>query len=133
VHLFAEGLGVGVSFGGGESLGLVTAIAIAIHNIPEVSRQPRSHPQGVGVLRAAGWSILSSLPQPLVAVPAFLFVAFFDGMVPLGLGFAGGAMLWMVAAQVVPECARSDLAADGDLALSGSTAAMLGLEALLLA
>ena len=35
VHSFAEGVGVGVSFGGGQSLGLVTALAIAIHNIPE--------------------------------------------------------------------------------------------------
>ncbi len=26
-----------------------------------------------------------------------------DGLVPVGLGFAGGAMLWMVAAQVVPD------------------------------
>jgi hypothetical protein len=56
----------------------------------------------MSVLRAAGWSVLSSLVQPLVAVPAFLFVAFFDGLVPAGLGFAGGAMLWMVVAEIVP-------------------------------
>ena len=134
VHSFAEGLGVGVSFGGGESLGLVTAIAIAIHNIPEgLAISLVLIPQGVGVLRAAGWSIFSSLPQPLVAVPAFLFVSFFDGMVPLGLGFAGGAMLWMVAAQVVPEARAATSPRTVTLALVGSTAAMLGLEALLLA
>ena len=50
------------------------------------------------MLRAAGWSIVSSLPQPLVAVPAFLFVTTFSALLPAGLGFAGGAMLWMVAA-----------------------------------
>ena len=88
----------------------------------------------MGVLRAAGWSIISSLPQPLVAVPAFLFVSFFDGMVPLGLGFAGGAMLWMVAAQVVPSVRGAATSPRTvTLALAGSTAAMLGLEALLLA
>jgi zinc transporter, ZIP family len=104
VHSFAEGLGVGAAFGGGESLGLVTAIAIAVHNIPEgLATSLVLVPQGVGVLRAAGWSVFSSLPQPLVAVPAFLFVSFFDGLVPLGLGLAGGAMLWMVVAQVVPR------------------------------
>lgn len=133
VHSIAEGVGVGVSFGGGGDLGLVTAIAIAIHNIPEgLAISLVLVPQGVGVLRAAGWSVFSSLPQPLVAVPAFLFVAFFDGLVPLGLGFAGGAMLWMVAAQVVPDALATTSRRAVTLALAGSTAAMLALEALLL-
>jgi len=133
VHSIAEGVGVGVSFGGGEDLGLVTAIAIAIHNIPEgLAISLVLVPQGVGVLRAAGWSVFSSLPQPLVAVPAFLFVAFFDGLVSLGLGFAGGAMLWMVAAQVVPDALATTSRRAVTLALAGSTAAMLALEALLL-
>jgi ZIP family zinc transporter len=108
VHSFAEGVGVGVSFGGGESLGLVTALAIAIHNIPErLAISLVLVPGGVRVLHAAGWSVFSSLPQPLVALPAFAFVALFDGLVPLGLGFAAGAMLWMVAAQIVPDALRA--------------------------
>ena len=103
VHSFAEGVGVGVSFGDGDSLGLVTALAIAVHNIPEgLAISLVLVPRGIGVLRAAGWSIVSSLPQPLVAVPAFLFVTTFSALLPAGLGFAGGAMLWMVAAQMVP-------------------------------
>lgn len=134
VHSIAEGVGVGVSFGGSEELGLVTAIAIAIHNIPEgLAISLVLIPRGLGVLHAAGWSVFSSLPQPLVAVPAFLFVAFFDGLVPLGLGFAGGAMLWMVAAQVVPDALATSPWRAVALALTGSTAAMLALEALLLA
>lgn len=133
VHSFAEGVGVGVSFGGGGELGLVTAIAIAIHNIPEgLAISLVLVPRGVRVLHAAGWSVFSSLPQPLVAVPAFLFVALFDGLVPLGLGFAGGAMLWMVAAQVVPDALATNSRRAVALALAGSTAAMLALEALLL-
>jgi zinc transporter, ZIP family len=134
VHSFAEGIGVGVAFGGGESLGFVTAIAIAVHNIPEgLAISLVLVPQGIGVLRAAGWSVFSSLPQPLVAVPAFLFVAFFDGLVPLGLGFAGGAMIWMVAAQVVPDALRTSSTRSVALAFGVSTAVMVALEALLLA
>ena len=133
VHSFAEGIGVCVAFGGGESLGLVTAIAIAVHNIPEgLAISLVLVPQGVGVLRAAGWSVFSSLPQPLVAVPAFLFVAFFEGLVPLGLGFAGGAMLWMVAAHVVPDALATSSRRAVALALAGSTTAMVALEAALL-
>jgi zinc transporter, ZIP family len=134
VHSFAEGIGVGVSFGGGESLGLVTAVAIAIHNIPEgLAISLVLVPGGVRVLHAAGWGIVSSLPQPLIALPAFAFVAFFEGLVPLGLGFAGGAMLWMVAAQVVPDALRASSRRAVALALVGSTVALLLLEALLLA
>jgi len=134
VHSSAEGVGVGVAFGGGGELGLVTAIAIAIHNIPEgLAISLLLVPRGVRVWRAAGWSVFSSLPQPLLAVPAYLFVALFDGLVPFGLGFAGGAMLWMVAAQLVPEALALSSRRNVALALGVSTAAMLALQALLLA
>ena len=134
VHSSAEGVGVGVAFGGGGELGLVTAIAIAIHNIPEgLAISLLLVPRGVRVWRAAGWSVFSSLPQPLLAVPAYLFVALFDGLVPFGLGFAGGAMLWMVAAQLVPEALALSSRRDVAVALGASTATMLALQALLLA
>lgn len=34
-HSLAEGVGVGVAFGGGAELGVVIALAIAVHNVPE--------------------------------------------------------------------------------------------------
>lgn len=34
-HSFTEGVGVGVSFGGGADLGLFITLAIAVHNVPE--------------------------------------------------------------------------------------------------
>jgi zinc transporter ZupT len=55
------------------------------------------------VLQAAGWSVFSSLPQPLLAVPAFLFVLAFQPWLPLGLGLAAGAMIWMTLADLVPD------------------------------
>lgn len=104
VHSAAEGIGVGSAFGGGATLGILITIAIAIHNIPEgLAISLVLVPRGVGVTRAAGWSIFSSLPQPLLAVPAFLFVEAFEGILPVGLGFAAGAMVWMVARELVPE------------------------------
>ncbi|MGH3118434.1 MAG: ZIP family metal transporter [Gaiellales bacterium] len=112
IHSFTEGVGVGVSFGGGRDLGVLIALAIAIHNIPEgLAISLTLVPRGTSVRSAAAWSVLSSLPQPLTAVPAYLGVQQFEPVLPVGLGFAGGAMLWLVASQIVPD-ARST-ASDG--------------------
>ena len=105
-HSVAEGVGVGSSFGGGETLGIVIAIAIAVHNIPEgLAISLVLVPRGVRVRAAAGWSVFSSLPQPLLAVPAYLFVEAFSSLLPAALGFAAGAMIWMVATELIPEAA----------------------------
>ena len=104
LHSLAEGIGVGVSYGGGEALGVFITTAIAIHNIPEgLAISLVLVPRGTPVWQAALWSIFSSLPQPLMAVPAFLFVEQFAPFLPFGLGFAAGAMCWMVAFELIPE------------------------------
>jgi zinc transporter, ZIP family len=106
-HSAAEGVGVGASFGGGDALGLAITVAIAIHNIPEgVTISLVMVPRGSRVRSAALWSIFTSLPQPLLAVPAFLFVEQFRAILPVGLGFAAGAMVWMVWRELLPETIR---------------------------
>jgi zinc transporter ZupT len=108
VHSVAEGVGVGAAFGGGETLGILIAIAIAVHNIPEgLAISLVMVPRGTSVPAAVGWSIFSSLPQPLLAVPAFLFVEEFRSVLPVGLGFAAGAMVWMVASELLPDAFSS--------------------------
>ena len=104
IHSFTEGVGIGVSFGGGQALGLFISLALAVHNIPEgLAISLVLVPRGVGWVRAAFWSIFSSLPQPLMAVPAFFFVEVFRPLLPYGLGFAAGAMIWMVFSELVPD------------------------------
>lgn len=103
-HSFAEGIGVGVAFADTKELAAFITTAIAIHNIPEgLAIALLLVPRGVSVWQAALWGIFSSLPQPLMAVPAFLFVTTFGTLLPVGLGFAAGAMIWMVFAEIVPE------------------------------
>lgn len=134
LHSFSEGVGVGVSYGGGAELGVFITIAIAIHNIPEgLAISLVLVPRGSTVLAAAGWSVFSSLPQPLVAPFAYLFVEQVKPFLPAGLGFAAGAMAWLVFTELLPD-ARAELGPRSlALWLGGSLVAMSLLQALLLA
>jgi zinc transporter, ZIP family len=79
---FTEGIGVGVAFGDGAALGALIATAIAVHDIPEgLAISLVLVPRGISVMRAAAWSVFSSLPQPLMAVPAYLLVEWFGSTV----------------------------------------------------
>ncbi len=103
-HSFSEGVAVGVSFGGGAALALAITIAIAVHNIPEglaISAVMRA--RGQSVVACAAWSVFSSLPQPLMAVPAYLLVETARPVLPFGLGFAAGAMAFMVLDELLPD------------------------------
>lgn len=133
VHSVAEGVGIGAAFGDGETLGILIAIAIAVHNIPEgLAISLVLVPRGASVRAAAGWSIFSSLPQPLLAVPAFLFVDAFQGVLPAALGFAAGAMVWMVARELLPEALHQAPARAVVATAFVAFAAMVAFQALLL-
>ena len=132
MHSFTEGVAVGVSHGGAESLGVFITAAIALHNIPEgLAISLVLVPRGVSILRAALWSIFSSLPQPLMAVPAFLFVEAFEPFLPAGLGFSAGAMLWMVLAELGPEASEEAGRVPAAFTMILSFAAMMLFQTLL--
>jgi zinc transporter ZupT len=122
-HSAAEGVGVGAAFADTRAFGLLIAGAIAVQNIPEgLAISLVLIPRGTSVRAAAWWSIFSSLPQPLLAVPAFLFVEQIGAILPLGLGFAAGAMVWMVAREVLPDAlargSRRAVVADAAIAFA---------------
>ena len=107
-HSFAEGVGVGVSFGGSGELASFITAAIAVHNIPEgLAISLVLVPRGVPVWQAALWSIFTSLPQPLMAVPSYLAVTAFEPFLPVGFGIAAGAMVWMVFAELIPDANKN--------------------------
>jgi zinc transporter ZupT len=128
-HSFSEGVGVGVSYGEGDTLGVFITAAIAVHNIPEgLAISLVLIPRGVSVWKAAGWSVFSSLPQPLMALPAFLFVQAFQPFLPVGLGFAAGAMLWMVGRELIPEALEDARPGPVAVMVVLATAAMMAFQ-----
>ena len=105
IHSIPEGIAIGVAFATGNlHFGLIMAIAIAVHNIPEgiaVSLPLKS--DGVRTRDCAIASILTSIPQPIMAVPSALLTWFFEPLLPIGLGFAGGAMIYIVISELIPD------------------------------
>jgi len=105
VHSFPEGIAVGVGYASGDlAMGIFIAVAIAIHNIPEgLAISLPLAASGVGFWRCFWLSVLSSLPQPLAVIPAVLLVEWSRALLPYGLGFAAGAMIYLVIAELLPE------------------------------
>lgn len=108
-HSIAEGVAVGASFADDGALAWVVTGAIALHNVPEglaISAVLRG--RGASIVSCAGWSVVTSLPQPLLAVPAFLFVESVRPGLPWALGFAAGAMVVMVLQELLPDAYTSE-------------------------
>ena len=105
IHSIPEGIAIGVGFATGNfHFGLIMAIAIGVHNIPEgIAVSLPLKKDGASTVRCAWASILTSVPQPLMAAPAALLAWFFAPFLPIGLGFAGGAMIYLVVAEMLPE------------------------------
>lgn len=139
VHSGAEGISIGVAFGPGQELGLLVALAMALQNVPEgLAIALVLIPAGVSVGRSALWAIASSLPQPLLALPAYYAVLTFSQLLPWGLGLAAGAMLWMCLADLLPEAFKPGTGSDKGATRQGAaceragTIATLGVAVMML-
>ncbi|MGY2574317.1 ZIP family metal transporter [Vibrio sp. C8] len=109
LHNFPEGMAIGVGYAQGDlSVGIPLTTAIALQDIPE----------GLAVavtLRAAGFNarlsvLVAALTGLLEPIGALLGVSLAGGLMiayPIGLGLAGGAMLFVVSHEVIPDTHRN--------------------------
>lgn len=133
IHSIPEGVAIGVGFATGEArFGLLLAVAIAVHNVPEGTAVALPLRANDASLWSCFWyAVLTSAPQPIVAVPAYLLISVAQPLLPASLGFAGGAMIFLVVSELLPEslarCSRTETAwgvTTGLVAMLGFTAAL---------
>ena len=110
LHNLPEGLAVGVGFGTGAAMGdlgrgTALALGIGLQNIPEgfaVAVALLALP-GMTALRATGMALLSGLVEPVGALAGAGVVSLSVLLLPWGLAFAAGAMLFVISHEIIPE------------------------------
>jgi ZIP family zinc transporter len=108
IHNFPEGLSVGVGFGRSEvEQGLGLAMGIGFQNMPEgmavafALLRERYSP-----FRAFGYATLTGLVEPIGGLLGVTIVTLAQSLLPWGLAFAGGAMLFVISNEIIPETHR---------------------------
>lgn len=105
IHNFPEGMSVGVSFGAGDlKNGIVLAIAIALQNIPEgLAVAMPLVALGYNKWKAVGIATLTGLVEPVGGLLGVSMVTIFKPILPVAMGFAAGAMLFVISEEIIPE------------------------------
>lgn len=128
LHNIPEGLAVGVGFGvaaaGLENGYLASAIALALgiglQNFPEgmaVSLPLRK--EKISKFKAFMLGQLSGIVEPISALVGVWAVSVMQGLLPYALSFAAGAMIYVVAEELIPESKRSAAQGHSDIPTIG--------------
>ena len=108
LHNLPEGLAIGVAYGGTSAAhAAALATGIAIQDVPEglvVALALRS--VGHGRIAAAALGAASGFIEPLAAVAGAALISITTGLLPWGLGFAAGAMLYAICHEAIPRSHR---------------------------
>ncbi len=109
IHNFPEGLAVGVSLGRSYNVtGAAVAIAMGLHNIPEglACALPLAC-TGYSRKKVLWYTTLAGLVTPIGGFVGASAVALAEAILPYGLAFAGGAMLYIVFDEMIPQSHRN--------------------------
>ncbi|MDT8408373.1 MAG: ZIP family metal transporter [Wenzhouxiangellaceae bacterium] len=108
LHNFPEGMAVGVGFAGGNvDNGVSLAVGIGIQNIPEgLAVSVALFAVGYTRLQAFMVGTLTGLAEPVGGLFGSAAVAVAGPMMPWTLGFAAGAMLFIISDEIIPETHR---------------------------
>ncbi|MEA4884077.1 MAG: ZIP family metal transporter [Clostridia bacterium] len=104
MHNLPEGLAIGASYAHGSSLGFSVALTIALHNIPE--GMAMAAPMCAARLRPARiamWGGVAGLPMAVGALIGVAIGGVSPAVLASCLGFAGGAMVFITADELIPD------------------------------
>lgn len=104
IHNFPEGLAIGSGFEVSPSLGVALALAIAIHDIPEgISMALPMKTGGISTSKVIFYTFLSGVTTGIGAGIGKLIGEISPDLIGISLGFAAGAMLYIVSIELIPE------------------------------
>jgi ZIP family zinc transporter len=108
IHNFPEGLAVGVAYGSGQQdTAFSLALGIGLQNIPEgLAVAVGLLAVGYSRLKAFVVAALTGLIEPLGGLFGGVFVNLSELLLPWGLVFAAGAMLFVISHEIIPETHR---------------------------
>jgi ZIP family zinc transporter len=132
VHSLPEGFAIGTAFASDrEGLSTFIVLAIALQNVPEGTASAIPMQQAGFTPAQQFWAaVLTSAPQPVGAVVAYLLVAEITALLPLSFAFAAGAMLALVAVELVPQAFKRRTWRSASAGVAAGAAVMLALSAL---
>lgn len=105
IHNFPEGLAVGVGFGSGDlSNAISLTIGIGLQNAPEgLAVAIALASEGYSRIYSFFIASLTGLVEPVGGLIGALIVTYSEHMLPWGLAFAAGAMLYVISHEIIPE------------------------------
>jgi ZIP family zinc transporter len=133
LHNLPEGGAVGVSFGAGDwHNGVALATAVALQNIPEglavampLVALGYRRPQAVFI------ATLTGLIEPIGGTLGVIMASAFLPLMPIGMAFAAGAMLFVISDDIIPETQLRGKARYATFAVMGGFIVMMILDNLM--
>jgi len=141
LHNFPEGLAVGVGFGGGVEPGMAReaiaqgstlAMGIGLQNMPEglAVLLPLMR-EGYGPGRALWIATASGLVEPAAGLLGASLVSVFAPVLPFGMAFAAGAMLFVISDEIIPETHRGGYERAATFGVMAGFVVMMAMDILL--
>jgi zinc transporter, ZIP family len=130
LHNFPEGLAIGVAFAADEpGAAVALAIGIGLQNIPEgLAIALPLRREGMSRWRAFYYGQLSAVIEPVAGVLGAALATAVTATLPYAMGFAAGAMLYVVVEELLPETERSGNTDVATLGFIGGFALMMMLD-----
>lgn len=114
VHNFIDGIVIAASFFVSIPLGIVTALAVVVHEVPqEIGDMAVLLHGGMAKNKAVLFNFLTALTSVAGAVLAISFRESIEGLLPIFLSLTAGFFIYIAASDLIPQLHKSQLTKRG--------------------